>query len=42
MPLKKLKSKKAFTSNLKAEINAGKPKDQALAIAYSVKRKAKK
>lgn len=40
MPLKKSSSKEAFKSNLKAEIAAGKPKDQSLAIAYSVKRKA--
>lgn len=40
MPLKKSKTKKAFEGNLKAELAAGKPKDQALAIAYSVKRKA--
>lgn len=39
-PLKKSSSKKAFVSNLKTEIKAGKPKKQALAIAYSVKRKA--
>jgi hypothetical protein len=39
-PLKKSKSKKAFVSNLKAELKAGKPKAQSLAIAYSVKRKA--
>ncbi len=39
--LKKSKSKKAFVSNLKKEIGAGKPKKQALAIAYSVKRKSK-
>lgn len=42
MPLKKSKSKAAFKSNLKAELGAGKPKAQALAIAYSVQRKAKK
>lgn len=42
MPLVKSKSKKAFLSNLKAEKSAGKPIKQALAIAYSVKRKAKK
>ena len=35
----KSKSKKAFVSNLKKEIQAGKPKKQALAIAYSVKKK---
>lgn len=42
MPLKKSASKKAFVQNLKTEIAHGKPKKQALAIAYSVKRKAKK
>lgn len=40
MPLKKSKSKAAFKSNLKAELAAGKPRAQALAISYSVKRKA--
>ena len=40
MPLKKSKSKKAFSENVKAEMNAGKPQKQAVAIAYSVKRKA--
>jgi hypothetical protein len=42
MPLKKSSTPKAFESNLKAELKAGKPKDQALAIAYSVKREASK
>jgi len=42
MPLIKSKSPKAFKSNIKAEINAGKPQKQAVAIAYAVKRKAKK
>lgn len=42
MPLKPGKGKEAFSHNVKAEMNAGKPQDQALAIAYSVKRKAKK
>ena len=42
MPLKKLTSKKAFVSNLKKELSAGKPKAQAVAIAYSVKREAEK
>lgn len=42
MPLKKSKSKKAFSENVKAEMAAGKPQKQAVAIAYSVKRKAKK
>jgi hypothetical protein len=41
MPLKKSTSPKAFTSNIKAEIKAGKPQKQAVAIAYAVKRKAK-
>ncbi len=40
MPLKHSKSKKAFESNLKTEMKHGKPQDVALAIAYSVKRKA--
>ncbi len=42
MPLKKSSSKKAFSSNIKAEVNSGKPQKQAVAIAYSVKRQAKK
>lgn len=40
MPLVKSTSKSAFRSNIKAEMKAGKPKKQSLAIAYSVKRKA--
>jgi len=39
--IKKSKSKKAFGENVKAEMAAGKPKKKAVAIAYSVKRKAK-
>lgn len=42
MPLIKSKSEKAFKSNIKAEIAAGKPQKQAVAIAYSVKRGAEK
>jgi hypothetical protein len=42
MPLKKSASDKAFTSNIKSELAAGKPKKQALAIAYSVQREAAK
>ena len=42
MPLQKSSSKKAFQHNVRAEINAGKPRKQAVAIAYSVKRQAKK
>lgn len=40
MPLKKSSSKQAFKSNVRAEIAANKPPKQAVAIAYSVKRKA--
>ena len=40
MPLKKSTSKNAFRKNVKAEVEAGKPVKQAVAIAYSVKRKA--
>jgi len=42
MPLIKGKSKKAFEHNVKAEIKAGKPQNQAVAIAYSEKREAQK
>lgn len=42
MPLKKSASDKAFVQNLKAELKAGKPKKQALAIAYRTQRDAKK
>lgn len=41
MPLVKSKSKKAFGQNVSAEMHAGKGQKQALAIAYSVARKAK-
>ena len=42
MPLKKSTSKKAFQENIKAEVKAGKPVKQAVAIAYSEKREAEK
>lgn len=42
MPLKKSSSKKAFKENIKAEVKAGRPIKQAVAIAYSEKRRAKK
>ena len=42
MPLKKSTSPKAFKENVKAEVKAGKPVKQAVAIAYSVKREAAK
>ena len=41
MPLVKSKSKEAFRKNISAEVKAGKPVKQAVAIAYSVKRSAK-
>ena len=42
MPLTKSKSEKAFKSNIKAEVKAGKPVKQSVAIAYNVKREAQK
>ena len=40
MPLVKSASKGAFRKNIKAEMAAGKPQKQSVAIAYNVKRKA--
>jgi len=42
MPLVKSTSKNAMRKNIKAEVAAGKPPKQAVAIAYSVKREAAK
>ena len=42
MPLKKSTSAKAFKENIKTEVKAGKPVKQAVAIAYSEAREAKK
>ncbi len=42
MPLIKSKSKKAFSENIAAEMDAGKPQKQSLAIAYAVKKQAKR
>jgi hypothetical protein len=42
MPLVKSTSPKAFSKNVAAEVKAGKPQKQAVAIAYSVKRAAQK
>ncbi len=42
MPLKKCKSKACFRSNIRTEIKAGRKPKQAVAIAYSVQRRAKK
>lgn len=42
MPLTKSKSPEAFKKNIKAEVKAGKPIKQAVAIAYAEKREAEK
>ena len=42
MPLIKSTSKKAFGKNIGAELKAGRPMKQAVAIAYSEKREAAK
>jgi hypothetical protein len=38
----KAKSKKGFSTNVKREMDAGKPQKQAVAIAYSEARQGKK
>jgi hypothetical protein len=40
MPLIKGKSNKSVSANIRTEMNAGKPQNQAVAIALRMKRKA--
>lgn len=42
MPLVKSTGRKAFSTNVKREIAAGKPQKQAVAIAYSTQREAQR
>ena len=41
MPIRKCASQNCFNRNVSAEVRSGKPVKQAVAIAYSVQRKAR-
>jgi hypothetical protein len=41
MPIRKCASQNCFDRNVSAEVKSGKPVKQAVAIAYSVQRKAR-
>jgi hypothetical protein len=41
MPLRKCADQNCFSRNVAAEVRSGKPVKQAVAIAYSVQRKAR-
>jgi hypothetical protein len=42
LPLKKGKSKKVISENIRTEMHAGKPQKQAIAIAYAKAGKSRK
>lgn len=42
MPIDYGRSKKAFKKNVETELESGKPIKQALAIAYSIKKRGEK
>lgn len=42
MPLKKGKSKKVISANIRTEMHAGKPQKQAIAVAFSKAGKSRK
>lgn len=42
MPLKRGSGRKTISANIRTEMRAGRPQRQAIAIAYSVARKAKR
>jgi hypothetical protein len=42
MPLKKGSGKRTISKNIATEVKAGKPQEQAIAIAFSMAKKPKK